>query len=402
LNGVPVFAAIGTDHQMYIADQANPNWLGLGGYCIYTPGVAVFNNDLVLSCAGGNAELWYESVPTADLTGTWNAATIQGYANTWQTAGGTLGAGPAVAGDTSNGTLYFVAETPNHQVWFDLGGNTPNWVATTFYCNGHVTATVYGSTVSAGCQGIDGQMYSGSTTNGTLPGSWSAQGGTLLGGPGIAGATDPSQSVLFAEATDHTVWYAVSGTGNWQSIGGYATDDGVNAANIGPAVNYEADDGTSYYLSSTPLSVPNTNAGYEDAGVVVDIGAASSFSGISATGSSNLAANVWIGDGSDATTSGTYPLASGVNFCYGLGSVSPTTGTVTSYFMTGSQTACGGDYGKTIPASQVASDFAGSEAYAWVGVTSNGSDTVTGNVTSINDMPVSAAMTLNSTSAGVS
>ena len=41
----------------------------------------------------------------------------------------------------------------------------------------------------------------------------------------------------------------------------------------------EVNNGSSWALTAMPLALPNANAGYEDAGVVRDIGAASSFAG---------------------------------------------------------------------------------------------------------------------------
>ena len=53
------------------------------------------------------------------------------------------------------------------------------------------------------------------------------------------------------------------------------------------------------------------------------------------------------------------------------------------------------------PASGPRPDFAGYEAYAWVGVTSDGAATVTGHVASVNGTSVSADTTLNDVTAAV-
>jgi hypothetical protein len=77
----------------------------------------------------------------------------------------------------------------------------------------------------------------------------------------------------------------------------------------GSVVNYEVDGGSSWALANMPLALPNAGAGYEDAGVVVDVGPASSFDGITATGSNSLKDNVWITDGSEAFSPGLHPFA---------------------------------------------------------------------------------------------
>ena len=56
----------------------------------------------------------------------------------------------------------------------------------------------------------------------------------------------------------------------------------------GSLVNYELDGGSSWALANMPLALPNANGGYEDAGVVTDVGPVSDFNGITASGSGPL------------------------------------------------------------------------------------------------------------------
>ena len=56
-----------------------------------------------------------------------------------------------------------------------------------------------------------------------------------------------------------------------------------------------------------PLALKNTAIGYEDAGIVVDIGPISDFAGITATGSGPLVENLWITDGPGAYVPGLHP-----------------------------------------------------------------------------------------------
>ena len=57
------------------------------------------------------------------------------------------------------------------------------------------------------------------------------------------------------------------------------------------------------------LSSTSPGKGYADAGVVVDFGPASDFTGVTVSGSQNLAEIIWITDGSQATVPGTHPLS---------------------------------------------------------------------------------------------
>jgi hypothetical protein len=143
-----------------------------------------------------------------------------------------------------------------------------------------------------------------------------------------------------------------------------------------------------------PIAVKNANTGYEDAGIVIDIGPVSSFHGITVTGTGPLLDNVWITNGSQAISLGLNNLGVGVNFNFysdagngtwdNLGGPPPPTG-------------CSG----TLTTAQIAQCYNGYEAYAWVGVTSNGTSTVTGHISSVNGKSVSADTTLDSTTAAV-
>jgi len=159
----------------------------------------------------------------------------------------------------------------------------------------------------------------------------------------------------------------------------------------GSVANYEVDNGFSWALANMPLALKNANAGYEDAGVVVDLGLASHFSAISITGSGPLKDNIWITDGSEAFTPVEHSLSSTVDFSYGFDNGDGT------FYMTSGPHA-----GQTLTVAQIDSDFAGYEAYAWVGVTSDGSSTVTGHVSSVDGTDLDSDVTLDSTTAAVS
>jgi hypothetical protein len=140
-----------------------------------------------------------------------------------------------------------------------------------------------------------------------------------------------------------------------------------------------------------PLSLPNGNAGYLDAGIVIDVGRASSFNGVTTISTGDpLTVNVWIADGSEAYTMGQYV---GSNFCYG-------SGTGETFYMMGICPA--GVSGSTLTVSQIKSDFAGYEAYAWVGLANDGTTTVSATIAGVDGTPVNATVTLNSAGASVS
>ncbi|MFL5943802.1 MAG: hypothetical protein ACJ75L_11115 [Gaiellaceae bacterium] len=159
----------------------------------------------------------------------------------------------------------------------------------------------------------------------------------------------------------------------------------------GSVANYEVDGGSSWALSNLPLALPNAGGGYEDAGVVVDVGPVSAFAGITTDGTGQLQDNIWITDGSEAFSPGLHPFSTDhPDFSYGFDNRDGT------YYM-----ASGPHAGQTLTVSDIKSDFAGYEAYAWVGVTSNGSASVTAQITRVNGTPVNARATLNSTTAAI-
>lgn len=155
----------------------------------------------------------------------------------------------------------------------------------------------------------------------------------------------------------------------------------VSASTSG--LSYEVDDGVSWTLATGPssLSAPAQSASYADAGVVANLGLADNFAsvdtptGVPFTGSANLRENIWIGDGTEASTPGTHPLSEGVNFTYGFSN-----GDGTFWITTSPKPAL---VGQSLNAAQIAADFPGDQIYAWVGVVYSGSS-VKGYVTSIN------------------
>lgn len=153
--------------------------------------------------------------------------------------------------------------------------------------------------------------------------------------------------------------------------------------------SYEMDNGSVWQLSATPASLTGADTGYADAGVVVDVGPASAFSGITVKGSGPLAVNVWIGDGPNAYTPGTHSLSSPAGFSYGFQQSNG------SFWMTSGPYA-----GQTLTPAQIAADFAGDETYAWVGVVYSGTD-VSGHVSQVNGRGAGANLSVVSGADGV-
>jgi hypothetical protein len=85
-------------------------------------------------------------------------------------------------------------------------------------------------------------------------------------------------------------------------------------------LGYEVDNGTNWSLAGMPVALATSpTTSYEDAGVVVDLGPATQFNGITVAGSNNLVDNVWISNGPSAYSFGTHLLTDTPDFTYGLG-----------------------------------------------------------------------------------
>jgi hypothetical protein len=154
----------------------------------------------------------------------------------------------------------------------------------------------------------------------------------------------------------------------------------------GLRVSYEVDNGTTWTLTDSLFQAHSTgpDLGYADAGVVVPLGSVQDFTGIRATGSRNLAENIWIADGTDAYVPGTHALSGGANFDYGFQQAGG------GYYMTDGTYA-----GQTLTLAELKSDFGGDKAYAWVGIDDSGT-TEYGYVTSVNGWPMYDVLGLKS------
>lgn len=155
---------------------------------------------------------------------------------------------------------------------------------------------------------------------------------------------------------------------------------------------YEFDNGSQWTLfQSNAGSVNSTfpDQGYADAGVLVDIGPLSSLSGINVTGS-GVTDNIWIGNGSEASTPGTHNVSDGVNFAYGFDQ-----GGGQSFYMQGNSPYAG----SVETLAQLQSEYPTAEAYAWVGVETSGSQ-VSGTASSVNGISVNRSVSITPADTG--
>lgn len=152
-------------------------------------------------------------------------------------------------------------------------------------------------------------------------------------------------------------------------------------------LSYEFDNGTTWTLAknTAALKTAFASTGYADVGVVVDLGPASEFDGLTWEGTGPLAANIWLGDGSEAYTPGTHNLSDAVDFSYG-----PWGGV----FWTGPQA------GHSVDTATISGLTGDPEVYAWVGVVFTGAS-VSGSVTSVDGHSIgnrTMSLTLNADS----
>jgi hypothetical protein len=158
----------------------------------------------------------------------------------------------------------------------------------------------------------------------------------------------------------------------------------------GTDINYEVDNGSVWALTNMPIALANANAGYEDAGVVVDIGPAGTFNGYTVTGTGPLVKNIWITDGSEAFTPGEHPLSSQPDFSFFTQNNDGTWA---------AQDAKAAPYGQNATNEDIQSGYDGYEVYAWVGVTNNGTTGRTGHIATVNGTPVNATVRVGRTTA---
>jgi hypothetical protein len=208
----------------------------------------------------------------------------------------------------------------------------------------------------------------------------------VIGGSTVAlaaAATDGNPTFTACVTRSHTLAHIYAGSRScprgesgydWNRRGPQGPAGKPGPAGSPSDIQAEVDNGAQFTVSPSPDLADTSAAGatYADAGIVVNAGTVGSLTSrsIAYTGSSSLLENIWIGDGPQASTPGTYSLSAGADFCYALGQ-DYAGGAPASFYM---ESDCGTYAGQTLTLAQIAKDFpAVLEAYAWVGITSSGS-----------------------------
>jgi hypothetical protein len=240
--GVPLYIATGTDHALWVRNQSQ-GWRHLSPsatYCIDNPAAEVetigFQGSptLTVACQGSDHTLWYASEQVS-------AGAMPAPLTGWQSLGGVLTNGPAVAtvdplhpaAKFQPNITFFVNGSDNH-VWTRTAQT--GWSQRPWLCKGHPAA---GSSLTPGgsdavtvfaCHGVDDAVW--------LARSYSHGGGwepsTSLGGiavDGVGVASGPLVATIFVQGTDSHIWqrtYGQTVTG-WSSAGGFA-QTGTGAA----------------------------------------------------------------------------------------------------------------------------------------------------------------------------
>jgi kumamolisin len=197
-----VYIVTGADHDLWVRSETL-GWQRLFDipvYCIDNPAGVVISGIMYVACQGSDRALWHAEGPAPLLQ---SLPSLNKAA--WQSLGGTLTAGPAVAQVAGN-PMYFALGS-DRRIY--TRGSSSGYVATNWACVGHPAAATVGTTSYFACHGADGALWYA-----TYSASWSdpkSLGGQILDGPGIA--ANQSAVNFFVEGTDGSVWHRALNTG---------------------------------------------------------------------------------------------------------------------------------------------------------------------------------------------
>jgi hypothetical protein len=210
-----LYIVTGPDHNLWVRDDTN-SWQPLTTSpvaCLDNPAGVISGGTLYVACEGSDHALWHAEASAP--TGT-NLPTVNAMA--WQTMGGVLTAGPAVA--SVGGTItYAVLGTDQHIYMRTLAAGytaQDGW-----FCSGHPALASIGIESYFACRGTDGALWESHN----LSGGWTSPqslGGILVDGPGIAASyspTGPASVIFFAEGSDRALYHR-GYTGGWTRDGG--------------------------------------------------------------------------------------------------------------------------------------------------------------------------------------
>jgi hypothetical protein len=242
--GDPIFIATGTDHALWVRSLTG-SWQHLSAgaiYCIDNPAAVIVNSPaagrmlFTVACQGADHTLWYAQ----EFTG--SPGSLPSQSLTWNSLGGVLTSGPAVAAVDPKGApsaqfelTFFVTGTDGH-VWTRTPASS-GWSQMGWLCVGHPAAGGSLSSANQGfteisvfaCQGVDHQLW----TSRNIGSGWEAArawGGILVNGPGIA--VTPTWTTVYARGIDDHLYqlsFSSQGVNGWHSNGGIL-QFGVGAA----------------------------------------------------------------------------------------------------------------------------------------------------------------------------
>jgi GH25 family lysozyme M1 (1,4-beta-N-acetylmuramidase) len=214
----PLFIGTGADQHLWIR-SATDNWQAVGGArCIGGPAAVITGTTssglaLTVACRGTDNALWYSTVPVPS-TG------LPTFTSGWNTLGGVLSAGPAVA--PVGGTLTFFVRGSNGQVFTRTVAT--GYASTPWFCTGQPAAALQAATGTTTFACNASGALRESANNGSGWTNAVSLGGSLLGGPAVAAASQETD--FLAEGTDQAVWQHTPA--GWSNLGGKVTG-GVGA-----------------------------------------------------------------------------------------------------------------------------------------------------------------------------
>lgn len=214
----PLYLGVGTDSNVYVRSTSQA-WQPLSSSpvsCLDSVGAAVTTvaglSTLTVACEGSDRALWYAH-------GTVSATALPTLSG-WQSLGGVLGAGPAVA--TLGNTLTFLVTGSDGVVYSrDL---IHGYTAMPWQCISHPALAARGSTAYFACHGGDGALWY-AVNSGSAWGPAQSAGGAILDGPAIAAGR--TQVSVYVEGGDGALWHVNLPPGGTGPVPPFVADGGT-------------------------------------------------------------------------------------------------------------------------------------------------------------------------------
>jgi hypothetical protein len=210
---VPLYIGVGTDHNVYVRSNTT-SWQTLSSSavnCLDNVGATVSSGTLTVSCRGGDNALWYATGPVSSS----GLPTVSG----WQSLGGVLSTGPAMA--VVGGNVTFIVTGSDGTLWSRTVA--AGYVALNASCKGRAAAATQGAVSYLACHGLDDALWY-SVNSGSGWGSFRSAGGVLLDAPAVAATS--TQVTIYVEGSDKAVYHTVIPLGGG-TASGFTFDGGV-------------------------------------------------------------------------------------------------------------------------------------------------------------------------------